>query len=90
MVWALEHLDGEKNAQLVDLLASGTTDPAELAQAVELIERGGGIERCRELARERADQAKALADELVAASSITVEAHDLLVSMADFFVERAG
>ena len=90
VVWALEHLDGEKNARLVDLLASGTTDPAELATAAELIERGGGIERCRELARERADQAKALADELVAASSITDEAHDLLVSMADFFVERAG
>ena len=90
VVWALEHLDGEKSARLVGLLASGTTDPAELAQAVELIEQGGGIERCRELARERADQAKALADELAAASHITDEARDLLVSMADFFVERAG
>ncbi|MBM6774374.1 polyprenyl synthetase family protein [Olsenella profusa] len=90
VVWALEHLGEQDRAELVGLLASGTTDPAELARAVELIERGGGVERCQTLARERADEAKARADELAAASHITVEAHDLLVSMADFFVERAG
>ena len=61
-----------------------------LERAVRLIELGGGIERCRELARELAADAKRQADALLEAGHISVEARDLLVSMADFFVERAG
>ena len=90
VVWALEHLDGEKRDELTGLLGSGTTNPAELARAVELIEEGGGIARCRELAAELTDDAKRRARELAESGRITVEARDLLCSMADFFVERAS
>lgn len=90
VVWALEHLDAESREELVALLGSGTTDAAELARAVELIERGGGIERCRQLARELADDAKGRAAALAQGGHISVEARDLLFSMADFFVERAA
>ncbi len=90
VVWALGHLDAEGRAELVGLLGKKTTDPDELDRAVGLIEAGGGIERCRELARSQADAAKLKAAELADAGHISVEARDLLTSMADYFVERAG
>ena len=90
VVWALEHLGAEKRGELVALLGSRTSNPAELARAVELIEEGGGIARCRELAAELACDAKRRADDLARDGRITVEARDLLRSMADFFVERAS
>ena len=90
VVWALEHLDAADRAELVALLDAHPTAPANLERAVRLIELGGGIERCRELARELAADAKRQADALLEAGHIPVEARDLLVSMADFFVERAG
>ena len=90
VVWTLEHLDAEKNRELVAILNQKTTDPDELARAVELIELGGGIERCRELARTEASAAKTRAARLAEEGHITVESRDLLISMSDFFVERAG
>ena len=90
VVWALEHLDAADRAELVALLDAHPTAPADLERAVRLIELGGGIERCRELARELAADAKRQAEMLLKAGHISVEARDLLVSMADFFVERAG
>ncbi len=90
VVWALEHLDDVGREELVALLGSSTTDAAELAQAVELIDRGGGIEHCRTLAGQMAERAKEGARELAEAGHITVEARDLLLSMSDFFVERAS
>ena len=90
VVWALEHLGEKDRAELVGILDSRATDAGTLARAVELIELGGGIERCRALARELADDAKRRASELADGGCISVEARDLLSSMADFFVERAG
>ena len=90
VVWALEHLDAADCAELVGLLDAHSAAPTDLERAVRLIELGGGIERCRELARELAADAKRQADALLEAGHISVEARDLLVSMADFFVERAG
>ena len=90
VVWALEHLDETLREELVGLLGSGTSDPAKLARAVELIDAGGGLKRCRALALELAEDAKGRAEALAAAGHITVEARDLLVSMADFFVERSA
>ena len=90
VVWALEHLDAADRAELVGLLDAHSAAPADLERAVRLIELGGGIERCRALARELAADAKRQADALLEAGHISVEARDLLVSMADFFVERAG
>lgn len=90
VVWALEHLDEQDRAELVALLDRATTDEGDLARAVGLIEAGGGIERCRELARERAAQAQRAAGRLASEGLITQGARTLLDSMADFFVERAG
>ena len=88
VVWALEHLSPEGRDELVALLDAHTMDGEKLERAVALIDAGGGIERCRELARERADEAKRATGALLDGGYVTVEAHDLLHSMADFFVER--
>ena len=90
VVWALEHLDEEGRAELVDLLDARSSAPDDLERAVALVERGGGIEKCRALARELAAESKRRAGELAQTGHISVEARDLLISMADFFVERAG
>lgn len=88
VVWALEHLEPETRAELVEILEVKTSNTAELARAVELIELGGGIEKCRNLALELTNEAKAKALELARASTITQDAADLLCSMADFFINR--
>lgn len=88
VVWALEHLDAEDRDELVGLLESGTTDASLLARAVELIERGGGIDTCRELAAEKTAEAQERVRELAANGVITAAAADLLISMADFFINR--
>lgn len=90
VVWALGHLDAADRAELVGLLDAHSAAPTDLERAVRLIELGGGIEKCRALARELAADAKRQAETLLEAGHISVEARDLLVSMADFFVERAG
>ena len=90
VVWALANLPEDERAELVALLGSHTTDERDLARAVELIERGGGIEHCRDLARRHTNEAKDAARTLAQDGRITVEARDLLCSMADFFVERAS
>lgn len=90
VVWALEHLNETDRAELVALLTSSTTNEDELARAVELLEQGGGIERCRTLARQRADAACERAQALASEELITPQACELLCSMSDFFVERAG
>lgn len=88
VVWALEHLGGAERSELVELLESGTADTSRLARAVELIELGGGIDKCRELAAEKTAEAQKRARELAERGVITTEAAELLVSMADFFINR--
>ena len=90
VVWALAHLGEKDREELVGLLGGRTADPAALARAVELIDAGGGIDRCRELADERAKRAREGARALAASGHITAETGELLASMADFFVERTG
>lgn len=88
VVWALEHLTGDARSELVELLEAKTTDPAELARAVELIEQGGGIEMCRDLAAQKTIKAQDKARELTREGVITDRAAALLCSMADFFINR--
>lgn len=88
VVWALEHLGGAERSELVELLESRTADTSRLARAVELIELGGGIDKCRELAAEKTAEAQKRARELAERGVITTEAAELLVSMADFFINR--
>lgn len=88
VVWALEHLAPAPRAELVSLLEAKTTNTADLARAVELIDLGGGIERCRALAQAKTAEAQERARELVAQGAINTAAADLLVSMADYFINR--
>ena len=90
VVWALEHLTGDARSELVELLEAKTTDPAELARAVELIEQGGGIEMCRDLAAQKTIEAQDKARELTREGVITDRAAALLCSMADFFINRSA
>ena len=88
VVSALENLGAEERAELVALLRAKTSDPADLARAVELIEAGGGIETCRSVAREAAARAIEAARALANESVITRPAAETLESMVHFFMER--
>ena len=85
-VWALAHLEGDDAARLQRILASGTSDEAELAEAVALMERAGAIEHVRLHAQMLVAQAKAHLEGV----DLNEEARETLLSMADFFVERLG
>ena len=85
-VYALQHLNAAQRAELQQLLCSGTTDDAELARAVELIEKSGSIDYVRSYAHNLAERAKVRLNGI----EIDAHAHEVLDSMADFFVERLG
>ena len=86
VVWALAHLGDLQRDELLHILGRETTDAAELARAVELIDASGAVDYVRGYARELVADAKA---HLVGARLEEVP-RDVLLSMADFFVERAG
>ena len=86
MVWALAHLGDLQRDELLHILGRETTDAAELAHAVELIDASGAVDYVRGYARALVADAKA---HLVGARLEEVP-RDVLLSMADFFVERAG
>jgi geranylgeranyl diphosphate synthase type I len=85
-VWALGHLADTERAELRDLLRSGTTDPAELARAVALMEEAGAIQAVRAKARELADAALAR----LAGLDLVPAYVDVLASMTTYFIERRG
>lgn len=89
VIAALDKLSARDSKKLIDILESHTADEAKLAQAVELIEKGEGIDYVKKVAKREATAAADKADELFAAHLITKDAHDLLQSMADYFVKRA-
>lgn len=86
VVWALAHLGDLQRDELLHILGRETTDAAELARAVELIDASGAVDYVRGYARELVADAKA---HLVGAR-LEETPRDVLLSMADFFVERAG
>jgi geranylgeranyl diphosphate synthase type I len=81
-VHALEHSD--RRERLLEILASRTEDPALLEEAVTIMRESGSIEFARSYARGIVLTAQA---DLKAALPKS-KARDLLLSMADFFVER--
>jgi geranylgeranyl diphosphate synthase type I len=81
-VHALEHSD--RRERLLEILASRTEDQALLEEAVTIMRESGSIEFARSYAREIVLTAQA---DLKAALPKS-KARDLLLSMADFFVER--
>ncbi len=86
VVWALARLAGAEKDELLGILSSETTDAAQLARAVELIEEAGAVDHVRAYARELAASAK----KHLEGAGISADAREVLLSMADFFVERAG
>lgn len=85
-VWALQHLPEAERDELRGLLESHTTDVAQLAHAVELMEEAGAIEYTRLYAHELAERAKG---HLVGVE-FDEKALVVLESMTDYFVERLG
>ena len=90
VVYALASLDAPQRKELVTILESGTTEDDALARAVELIETGGGIAHCTQLADREAARAEQGARSLASKGLITPVAAELLCAMARFFVRRAS
>lgn len=90
VVHALEHLGTAEKSELVAILGSQATEAVTLARAVELIELGGGIERCQQLAASEVAQAEQLTRGLETCGLISADVCELLCSMAQFFVNRAS
>ena len=86
VVWALAHLGDLQRDELLHILGRETTDAVALARAVELIDASGAVDYVRGYARELVADTKA---RLVGAR-LEETPRDVLLSMADFFVERAG
>lgn len=86
VVWALAHLQDGQKRELLDILTAQTADAALLARAVELIDAAGAVEHTRACAQDLVAQAKERLD----SAEFEPQARETLLSMADFFVERAG
>lgn len=78
----LEH--SEQRDRLLELLAARTEDPTLLDEAVAIMNESGSIEFARGYARDLVLSAKTDLEAALPAS----KARDLLLSMADFFVQR--
>lgn len=83
-IHALQH--AQDRERLLELLSGRTTDPAELDEAVRIMEAAGSIEFANEYARSLVLDAKAMLD----AALPSTKAKKLLESMADFFVKRSS
>lgn len=83
-VWALNHLPSSEKAELRAILSSSTNDAALLERAVNLMEQSGALEYTRSYARTLTQQAK----EQLTRVELEPHARDILLSMADYFVER--
>lgn len=81
-VHALEH--SEKRDRLIEILSSKETDPAVLEEAVQIMRESGSIDYARGYAEDLTSKAK---QKLVGVLPESY-ARDLLVSMADWFVDR--
>ena len=73
-----------KRDRLIEILSSKEKDPAVLAEAVEIMEESGSIEYARNYAENLTSIAKNRLIDMIEPSS----ARELLISMADWFVNR--
>lgn len=76
--------NSEQSDELLALLGKHTTDAAEKARAVEIMEESGSIEFARSYALHLVTDAKAQLNGALSPS----KAKDILLSMADYFIER--
>ena len=84
VVHAIQHANDQDRARLIEILSSHEKDPKVLAEAVDIMEKTGSIQYARDYASRLTEQAKQSLVEQVAQT----DARDLLISMADWFVNR--
>ena len=84
VVHALQNAAPAARERLIEILSAKERDPEVLAEAVAIMEEAGSVEYARTYAEELSQNAKA---RLVAAIEPSPY-RDLLVSMADWFVNR--
>jgi len=84
VVHALANAAQDDAAELRSILSAHTGDPAQLARAVELIERAGSVEFVRDFSLGLVRDAKAALEPV----ELETKPKELLFSMADFFVHR--
>lgn len=83
-VHALEHAESEARRELVEILRSGTQDAALLERAVEIFDETGSIAFAHDYALRLTERAK----KELSGIELENDCRELLLSMADFFVER--
>ena len=83
-VHALNYADDASHDELMDILTSGTTDPDRLDRAVQIFERTGAIAYAHSYSLDLTAHAKAALESV----ELDPPCKDLLLGMADFFVER--
>ena len=84
VVHALQNAEPADRERLIAILSGKERDPRVLAEAVGLLEKAGSIEYARAYAQDLTEQAKAVLSEGIAPS----DSREVLLSMADWFVER--
>lgn len=84
VVHALQNLDEDDRARLIEILSSHAKDAATLEEAVMLMDKAGSIEYARNYAENLTSIAKNRLVDMIEPSP----ARDLLISMADWFVSR--
>lgn len=84
VVYALANADEKDAAQLRAILSSHTSDPEELERAVDIMRRSGALDYARNYSLDLVEKAKAS----LAQVKLESKPRSLLLSMADFFVER--
>lgn len=83
-VHALQH--SAQRDRLLSILSARETDPAALAEAVDIMKAAGSVDFANDYARELVLAAKRDLEGVLAKS----KARDLLGSMADFFIKRSS
>lgn len=83
-VHALEHAESETRRELVEILRSGTQDATLLERAVKIFDETGSIAFAHDYALRLTERAK----EELSGIELENDCRELLLSMADFFVER--
>lgn len=84
VVHALQNTEGANRERLIELLSSRTKDPADLEEAVAIMTESGSIDYARSYAENLTSIAKNRLFDMLPPSP----ARDILVSMADWFVNR--
>ena len=84
VLYTLSHLEGPSRETFLSLISSGSTDEAELLEAVGIMEEAGAIGYARAYAGRIVGEAIEELDSV----ELEPKAREALVSMAHFFIER--